>query len=484
MTQTLDFESQELQVHYVAFNLRTGKNKCTKIAKYLHTYHRFNCDFHYQKTGIRQSYLANPHYQHKIIFVFNINPVNANTLGIQFSGRNAQQFYSILKTSQFDWNVFNLKDLKLSRFDISYIRFDRPSNHSNLLDFYERSANKFKTRYPSSETEIIGTTLGLGARTGDYFLRIYVTEGDNDLKFELEIKKYKSKSLLKYLINNCFVEFEKSVVTSFLRYLKIALVFDTPYTDWLTFRLRKTNKPSNSLVSNYLQAALVTDSIDDKLTFYRILQFVSFTRTCSFKQESLNGEIYRSFSFPLVDFAKQINLHPLDSYRRNQLIQFFQHFQTSSPIQWVADSQFISILSCPVIRIENKSSKHTKIIIHISISELFYQWKYPFCFPQSFYTFQNRNDLKLKFAILKSVTTQQSTRKVLHLENIFNRLNNQNKASMKNNLIEQFQLLTEGGFIENQFQLKQEDNQLITADKLTVELINSTNQLIFYENIK
>jgi len=190
------------------------------------------------------------------------------------------------------------------------------------------------------------------------------------------------------------------------------------------------------------------------------------------------------FSFPLVDFAKQINLHPLNSYRRNQLIQFFQHFQTSLPIQWVADSQFISILSCPVIRIENKSSKHTKIIIHISISELFYQWKYPFYFPHSFYTFQNKNDLKLKFAILKSITIQQSTRKALHLENIFNHLNNQNKASMKNNLIKQFQLLTEGGFIENQFQLKQEDNQFITADKLTVELINSTKQLIFYENIK
>ena len=122
-----------------------------------------------------------------MVFVFNVNPVNVNTLGIQFSGQNAQQVYSILKTLQFDWNVFNLKDLKLSRFDISYILFDRLSNHSNLLDFYKRSANKFKTRYPNSETQIIGTTLGLGTRTGDYFLRVYVTEGDNDLKFELEI---------------------------------------------------------------------------------------------------------------------------------------------------------------------------------------------------------------------------------------------------------------------------------------------------------
>jgi hypothetical protein len=483
MTHTLDFESQKLQVHYIAFNLRNGKNKYIKIAKYFHKYHQFNCDLHYEKTGIRESYLANPNYQHKMVFVFNINPVNANTLGIQFSGLNAQQLYSILKATKLDWNVFNLKDLKLSRFDINYIRFDRLTNQSNLLDFYERSVNKFKTRYPNSEAEIIRTTLGLGTRTGDYFLRVYVIEGDNDLKFELEIKKYKSKSFLKYLINNCFVEFEKSVVTSFVRYLKLALVFDTPYTDWLTFRLRKTNKPTNHLVSNYLQTALVTDSIEDKLTFYRILQFISFTRTCSFKQESLNGEIYRSFSFPLVNFAKQINLHPLNSYRRNQLVRVIKHLQTSRPLQWVADYQFRSLLMCPVIRIDNKSSKYTKIIIHISTSELFYQWKYPFYFPHSFYTFQNRNDLKLKFAIIESITTQESTRKVLHLENIFNRLNNQNKASMKKNLIEQFQLLTDGGFIENQFQLEQKDNQFIIVDKLTIELINSTKQLIFYENI-
>ena len=90
MTQTLDFESQELQVHYITFNLRNGKNKYIKIAKDFHKYHRFNCDLHYEKTGIRVSYLANPNYQHKMVFVFNVNPVNANTLGIQFSGLNAQ----------------------------------------------------------------------------------------------------------------------------------------------------------------------------------------------------------------------------------------------------------------------------------------------------------------------------------------------------------------------------------------------------------
>ncbi len=57
----------------------------------------------------------------------------------------------------------------------------------------------------------------------------------------------------------------------------------------------------------------------DKLTFYRTLQFLSSTRTCHFKKEILNGELNYTFSFSLVDFAKQIDLHPLDTYQPKKL---------------------------------------------------------------------------------------------------------------------------------------------------------------------
>jgi len=67
--------------------------------------------------------------------------------------------------------------------------------------------------------------LDLGTRTGDYFLKIYLSALDNDsLKFELEIKKYKAKPITPFLIQN-------SIAESFCRYLKIALVFDNCYTD-------------------------------------------------------------------------------------------------------------------------------------------------------------------------------------------------------------------------------------------------------------
>lgn len=161
-----------------------------------------------------------------MVFVFHSNPGKRNTILIQFSGHNASEFYAILKSQKFNWQIFNLNDLTIGRLDINYIMLNQRIDKSNLLSFFKRSADKFKIRYPNSNPQIIGTTLGLGTRTGDFFLRVY-TPNNISLKFELEIKKYKAKQVTKFLINNYFAEFENSIVDSFLRYLKIALVFDT-----------------------------------------------------------------------------------------------------------------------------------------------------------------------------------------------------------------------------------------------------------------
>lgn len=55
---------------------------------------------------------------------------------------------------------------------------------------------------------------------------------------------------------------------------------------------------------------------------------------------------------------------------------------------------------------------------------------------------------------------------------------------MKDNLIQQFKHLEDGGFIHNQFNLLQNDQEIIRVHKLTRPLIHYTKQLIFYENIK
>lgn len=481
----MNFENKSLAVDYITLNLKNGKDNTRKIAQFFNRYHRFNCYSCNEKIGFKSKKpylgLVNPRYKLEMIFVFNSNPVNRNTLLIQFSGLNSRHFYRILKTQEFNWKIFDLNDLSLGRFDISYIRSNQRIQKSNLLLFYQISADKFKKRYPNSIPVVIDTTLGLGTRTGDYFLRVYSPD-EYSLKFELEIKKYRAKQMTPFLIHNSFVEFEKSVVESFFRYLKIALVFDTCYTDWLLLRLRDTNKPISHLVSSYFNKKLTTDSMDDKQTFYRILQFLSFTRNCHFKQEILNEELYYNVSFPLVDFARQIGLHPLNPYQRKKLLEFFYQLQDLPPVyQRFSHSEFRSTLIFPVIRIQNQTSKHTKLIVHITVSKSFYNLQYPFHFPKSFWTYENQYDFRLKFAILESISHQISTRKVLNLEDLFNKLNNKNKTYIKTNLIQQLQHLKDGGFIQNKIYLN--DKQTIQVNKLTISLINSTKQIIFYEKL-
>lgn len=48
---------------------------------------------------------------------------------------------------------------------------------------------------------------------------------------------------------------------------------------WVGFRLRYTHKPNNYLVSSNVNKNFPQTSIYEKLTFYRILQFLSFART-------------------------------------------------------------------------------------------------------------------------------------------------------------------------------------------------------------
>ena len=74
-------------------------------------------------------------------------------------------------------------------------------------------------------------------------------------------------------------------------------------------------------------------------------------------------------------------------------------------------------------------------MVHITVSKSFYNLQYPFHFTESFWTYENQYDFRLKFAIIKSISHQISTRKVLNLEDLFNKLNNKKKTYMRTNLI-------------------------------------------------
>jgi hypothetical protein len=477
------FQSEKLIVDYISFNLRDGKNNLEKLSQFFHRYYQFNCYQLMHENGKKKPYLVDPSYKFEVVFRFNVNPVNKKTIAIQFSSRNAYYFYRILKFKKFNWQIFDLKNLSLARFDICYIRSNQKIKKDELLSFYERSAKKFQDRYTSSIPLTIETSLALGTRTGDFYLRIYQVT-NTSLKFELEVKKYRSKKMTTFLTSNSFNKFEHYMTESFLRYLKIALVFDTCFTDWLLYKLRLTKKPTNHLISHYLNKSLVTNSIKDKANFYQILQFLSFTKTLNFKKQFLNGEIYYNYTFPLTDFAKRIGQYPLDNFKRQKLIKFFLELQKLPPVyKWFSEDKFQSSLAFPVLRVRNKKLKHTKIMVDISVSKTFYQSEYPFYFPKNFNVFESTSQLRLQFSIIEAFSNEITTKKTLNLENLLNKLNNYNKRLMKDQLIQEFECLEKAGFIQKKYHLLKYDEEIITTDVLERDLINSVKLITFFEKI-
>ena len=92
----MNFENESLSVDYITLNLKNGKDNIRKIAQFFNCYHRFNCYSCDEKIGFKSKKpyldLVNPRYKLEMVFAFNSNPVNRNTVLIQFSGLNSRHF--------------------------------------------------------------------------------------------------------------------------------------------------------------------------------------------------------------------------------------------------------------------------------------------------------------------------------------------------------------------------------------------------------
>jgi hypothetical protein len=132
----MNFQNQSLSVDYITLNLKNGKENLLKIMIFFNRYYQFNCYYCDEKIGLKSKKpylnLVNSTYKLEMLFVLNSNPVNRNTILMQFSGLNSR----------------HLNDLSLGRFDITYIRSNQIIQKSNLLFFYQRSVDKFKNAIP------------------------------------------------------------------------------------------------------------------------------------------------------------------------------------------------------------------------------------------------------------------------------------------------------------------------------------------------
>ena len=112
--------------------------------------------------------------------------------------------------------------------------------------------------------------------------------------------------------------------------------------------LRQTKKPLNSLVSNSISTTykIQETSLGEQKNFYRLLQFLSFSRRFSYYEEILQGQTFQSFSFSLVEFTKNIGLD-----NRQELVRFFHSLLALSLNQWFSEDEFQSIAAFPIITV-------------------------------------------------------------------------------------------------------------------------------------
>ena len=98
------------------------------------------------------------------------------------------------------------------------------------------------------------------------------------------------------------------------------------------------------------------------------LHCIYFVRTYSGKKEIVNGQIYITVQFRLLDLMKTVHCQP-NTYQRQQFLQFFDQLQSLSPFrEKFTDRNFRQLLFFPVVN-AIQETKCGPWIIQIAVAE-------------------------------------------------------------------------------------------------------------------
>jgi len=485
MNKILNFQSQNLNLDYLTFNLPNSRQRIEEFGLIFFNY-GFNSKVYNNKTDTTQTIFQDESLNYTLTFRLEKESWNKQILLIQFSGTNSRFIYHLLKTEAFSLSELNCQDLRVGRIDMNFIRI-RQTEDSALMEFFEQSKETFKNRYKTGITDIRDKSLFLGTRKSNYSARVY--SKDSALKFELEIKKLRAKDLGYLVLRNSFLEFERVVTKNFFNYFSRSLNLETCFTDWLNhfFRLSYT-KPNQHLVVSYIQKHFLTPTSYKKLQFYRLLQFLSFVRSYQGDQTILNGQTYVTLEFKLANFMKAVD-STTNTYQRQKFLKFFDELQGLPPFrEKFAERKFRQLLFFPVVNAIQKTERGPWII-QISIAEPLLQDSYPFHFPQSFFCYLNDRDLKVKLSIIFSFVQESSIRKTYRIQDFlseFEKRSNSIKSQVKQDIYQQFQDLLKYKIIKHRFIFELEIDQKITQkhkDNIQLKDLHSCKYIYFYENI-
>ena len=372
---------------------------------------------------------------------------------IIFSGKNASYFYKLIQTQRFDWDLlkFDQQTLSLGRIDLCFSLPNELSHTSKSFDeFLVNSRSHIQdhtnTKYIKLQDFPNGKMLKVNRRNNSRHYRVY--QKDERVRFEIELKHRQTKLVQDYLFRNQLDMFEHHLVLQYFQYSERVLCLDYQYTDWiLDFQRRYrgydlVNSTSRSLVTSYLENQIIENQEEEE-RFFHLLQFLSFVKSLTlknYKKQRIRKQDYYILKFPLSKFVNFTGIKISNHSEREKLIFYFYQLQKLDPIVKVFSSKaFRSYVCFPYVECDNPSGKSW--VIEVLTAEELFWFPYPFELPKSFLLSSNKNDLRLKVRLMKSLAVSEPE-KTLDLEEFFNTINVRNDPliQIKKNLI---QLLSE-----------------------------------------
>lgn len=174
----LNFESQNLKVDYLAFNIGGGLDisHIQNIANYLSRNFGFNSTIAPEGKNVTRSPLVshqqNP-YQVKFIVYQRDSGVGSYWDGIQlrFTGNNGAIFYHFIQQNQVEWQIFKPNQttkFSLSRLDLRYfLKHKNTESSRQVKSFFDQCQQKLKQQNQIKYFEYIQNDQGLILKIGN-----------------------------------------------------------------------------------------------------------------------------------------------------------------------------------------------------------------------------------------------------------------------------------------------------------------------------
>ena len=455
--EQLNFKDEGLKVDWIGLNCeKLEESNLKKVVEFLSEF-GFNVTLKEKKNQEWETrkLITYPHNYHTVEFQQHYYQPEKKKFWagtkINFTGENANHFYlqTHIQKTRF-WNMLSsFTNFNLARLDIC---FDRPNKEnennetfrkfiescqSDLLDKYKRGVIKLKR-------DKQGFILTIGSRQSTKYFRVY--QKKTGTRFELEIKNKSQylKSIQNLFFQNFRSTFEEQIINYFYSHSKKVLNLTFPYTDWLLkfFQKQRYIRTSSSFLTSYFEPNhTFSSNIKELEQLYRFLQFLSFSQTQPSKSVEIASHKYQIINFEIQDFMEFIKVKNASEYKTKQLIDFFQEL-TNTPhlVNIFSEHKFQILATFPFVHVDDDSGVWKA---KIYFNHQLYSYQYPFLFPKSYLSYQDKYDMQIKLQIMQSFANTSLKKKfnVLEFMNRFQNTPNQTKAYIKNLIIKAFQAL-------------------------------------------